>query len=197
MKQKTKKEFSESKIRKIEKNLLELEESLSKLDAEYKGVRDMGNLFSLSIDEDYHKPRKIFNGFDNKNNYTEYESKGNKDKNLSPKKYLDMIRPYLSDIVNDHETQEVLRVYSGNKVIDYETTLGELKIQLKMSINFISSKDDSDETRKMHNKGHNVEITMSSETDEVIEELFEFFFAKLSKRFRRINERKWVYLRQC
>ena len=79
-------------------------------------------------------------------------------------------------------------------MIDYETTLGELKIQLKMSINFISSKDDSDETRKMHSKGHNVEITMSSETDEIIEELFEFFFAKLSKRFRRINERKWVYL---
>ena len=32
-----------------------------------------------------------------------------------------MIIPYLSDIINDHETLEVLKVYSGYKVIDYET----------------------------------------------------------------------------
>ena len=36
-----------------------------------------------------------------------------------------MIRPYLSDIINDHKTPEVLKALSGNKVIDYETTLGE------------------------------------------------------------------------
>ena len=78
MKQKTKFFFSESKIRNIEKNLLELEESLSKLkkyydydDAEYKGIRDIGNLFNQSIDEDYYKPIKTTNGFDNKNNYIE------------------------------------------------------------------------------------------------------------------------------
>ena len=34
-----------------------------------------------------------------------------------------MIRPYLSDIINDHKPQEVLKVHSGNKVIDYKTTL--------------------------------------------------------------------------
>ena len=38
-----------------------------------------------------------------------------------------MIRPYLSDIINDHKTQEVLKFHSGNKVIDYETNLGEWK----------------------------------------------------------------------
>ena len=94
MKQKTKK-ISESKIKKMEKNLLELEQNLSKLkkyydydDAEYKGIRDIGNLFNQSIDEDYYKPIKTTNGFDNKNNYIEYESNGDKDKNLSPKKIL-------------------------------------------------------------------------------------------------------------
>ena len=35
----------------------------------------------------------------------EYESKGDKDETLSIKKYLDIIRPYLSDIINDHQTQ--------------------------------------------------------------------------------------------
>ena len=50
---------------------------------------------------DYFKPIKtksVFNG-----NRIEYESKGDEDKNVSPKEYFDMIRPYLSDLINDHE----------------------------------------------------------------------------------------------
>ena len=46
-----------------------------------------------------------------------------------------------------------------------------------MAINFISSKD-SDETRTTHAKSNNVEIMMGSDTDEVIEDLFEFFLQK-------------------
>ena len=38
-----------------------------------------------------------------------------------------MIRPYLSDMINDHKTQEVWKIYSDNKVIDYKTQ-GEWKI---------------------------------------------------------------------
>ena len=41
-----------------------------------------------------------------------------------------------------------------------------------MSINFISS-NGSDETRNMHTKSDNIEIMMGSETDEIIDELFE------------------------
>ena len=82
-----------------------------------------------------------------------------------------MIRLYLSDITNDHQTQEVWKVHSGNKVIDCKTTLRESKIQLTMSMNFISSKD-SDETRNMGTKSDNSEIMMCSETEEIIEELF-------------------------
>ena len=51
------------------------------------------------------------------------------------------------------------------------------KIQLKMAINFISSKD-SDETRTMHKKSNNVEIMMGSETDEIIKDLLESFSQK-------------------
>ena len=46
-----------------------------------------------------------------------------------------------------------------------------MEIQLTISINFISHKD-SNETRNMHTKSDNIEIMMSSETDEIIEELF-------------------------
>ena len=84
-------------------------------------------------------------------------------------------------IINNHKTPEVLKVHSGEKVTDYETTLGERKIQLKMSINFISSKNDSDEIHKMHTKSHNVEIMMASEADKIIEELFESFLQNYRK----------------
>ena len=57
-------------------------------------------------------------------------------------------------MINDHKTQN------------------EWKIQLTMQINFISYKD-SEETRTMHTKSHNIEIMVGSETDEIIKELFE------------------------
>ena len=102
--EKENKNLSESKTKEIEKNLFELEESLSRLkkhydydDIQYKGIRDVGNLFNQSMDEDYYKPIKTKSAFNG--NYIEYESKGDKDKNLSIKKYFRMIRTYLSDII--------------------------------------------------------------------------------------------------
>ena len=196
--------FSKSKIKEIRKNLYEIEsnknlstqkikeieKSLSRLkkyhdydDAEYIGIRDVRNLFNQSTDKDYYKPIKTKSAFNG--NYIEYESNGDKDKNLSEKEYLNKIRPYLRDIINDYKTPKNLRVHSSNEVSDYETQFGEWRIQLTMSINFNSSKD-SDETRTMHIKSDNIEIMMGSKTDEIIEELFK-------SRRRRINEQKRVY----
>ena len=87
-----------------------------------------------------------------------------------------MVRPYLSNMANDHKTQGIWKVYSGNKVIDYKTQ-SEWKIQYSMTINSVSSKD-SDKTRIMHNKSHNVEIMRGSETDEIITELFKSLLQK-------------------
>ena len=53
----------------------------------------------MSTDEGYYKPI-INNGAFNKS-YIQYENKGNKNKILTPSEYLDMIRPYLSDIINN------------------------------------------------------------------------------------------------
>ena len=92
-------------------------------------------------------------------NYIEYERNGDKNKTLSIKKYLNMIKPYLRDIIQDNKTQ------------------GELKIQLILIINFISSKD-SDEIRTMHKKNNNIEIIMDNETDEIIEKHFESLLQK-------------------
>ena len=130
----------------------------------------MRDLFKQSIDEDHYKSIKAKSAFNG--NSIKYESNGDKGKHLSRKEYLRMIRPYLSDIINDHETPEVLKVCSGNKVTEYETNLGEWKVELTMAINFVSSKYDSDEIRPMHTKGDNIETVMGNETNEITEELF-------------------------
>ena len=92
------------------------------------------------------------------------------------RKYLDMIMPYLSDIINSHETHGLVRYHSYDKTY-LEETYSKWKIQLTMTINFISFKD-SDETRTMHTKSNNVEIMIGSETGEIIEDLFESFLQK-------------------
>ena len=72
------------------KKIIKLKEIFSKLNKyynynniEYKRITDIKNLFG-EFDDDYYKPIKnknsAFNG-----NYIEYESRGDKDKNLSPK----------------------------------------------------------------------------------------------------------------
>ena len=71
----------------------------------------------MSIGEDYYKPI-ITNGAFN-NNYIQYESKENKDKILTLKEYLHMIRPHLSDIINDHKTQDEWRIHSGNTITEH------------------------------------------------------------------------------
>ena len=82
----------------IEKNLDELERNLYKTkkyydydDAEYRGIKDVKDLFDLSINEDYYKPIITKSTF--YNNYVQYESRRNKDKILTFNEYLDIIRP--------------------------------------------------------------------------------------------------------
>ena len=62
-------------------------------------MRDIENLFG-EFDDDYCKPIKIKGAFND--NYIEYERRGDKDKNLLPKEYLYIIKPYLSDMINDY-----------------------------------------------------------------------------------------------
>ena len=125
----------------------------------------------MSIDEDYYKSIITNSAFTS--NYIRYESKGKKDKILTPSEYLDMIRTYLGDIINYHKTQGEWRIHSGNTITEHKTQK-EWKNHLTIANNFISSKD-SDETRNMHTKSNNVEIMMGSETDEIIKELFKSF----------------------
>ena len=87
-------------------------------------------MFKLSINEDYYKPTLAKSGYNN--NYTQYESKG--DKILTLKEYLALIEQYLRELV------------------DYYKNKGEWKVQLIVGINFISLKSGFDETQSMYTK---------------------------------------------
>ena len=116
-----------------------------------------GLAYLLDPEKGHFEPKKSVNDFNH--SYSQYEKVGDQNKLLKIREYINTIRPYLSDIINNHKTQ------------------GEWKIHSTMAINFISSKD-SDETRPMHTKNGNIEIMMSSETDEIIEGLFESLFQR-------------------
>ena len=99
----------------VKKYLDELERNLSKTkkyydydDAEYRGIKDVKDLFGLSVGEDYYKPIITKGSFNN--NYIPYESRGDKDKILTVNEYLDIIRPYLVDIINDHKIQSEWKI---------------------------------------------------------------------------------------
>ena len=67
-----------------------------------------------------------------KNCYIEYKSRGDLYENLSPEEYLDLIRPYLRDLINEHETP-----MKADTAINTDTKFGEWKIRLVMLIVFL------------------------------------------------------------
>ena len=65
-------------------------------------IRDIRTLFEQ--EEDYYKPKRV-NSFWN-NNYIEYESNGDKNRNLSLDEYLNKIKPYLRNVIIDLQNSE-------------------------------------------------------------------------------------------
>ena len=98
-----KQNLSDNEKEKIYDHLIELVNTFDKKeefkhsdhdDLDYFGIRELGNLFTNDDNDDnnYYKPVLVKSSF--KNNYKYYESRGDKDKNLSVKQYLYMIMPY-------------------------------------------------------------------------------------------------------
>ena len=87
-------------------------------------------------------------------NYIEYKSNGDRNKTLLVEEYLNKIRPYLKDIINNLKKSATW------------------KIQLAIVNNCISS-IDNDEERVMHSKSDNIELKISDEADKVIKEHFD------------------------
>ena len=81
------------------------------------------------------------------NDYIRYDSNGENNKTLAVKQYLDEIKPYFKDIINNLKKSYI-------------------------AVNFMSSKD-TDEEHVMHSASGNIEIMINDKTDEVIIELRE------------------------
>ena len=56
------------------------------------------------VNEDYYKPIRTGKAFSS--NYIEYECNGDKDKSLSIKKYLNKIKRYLNDLLDNSRRME-------------------------------------------------------------------------------------------
>ena len=125
-------------------------------DYEYKGIKDIENLFKILIDKDYYKPKLNKSGYNK--NYAQYESKG--DKILSLKEYLNLIEKYLRELIEEYKLK------------------GEWKIQLAIEVNFISLKPGSDETYIMYTKRDNIEIMFGDDNHDIIEQVFESLVKK-------------------
>ena len=120
-------------------------------------------MFKISI----YKPAIVKSGYNN--NYIEYRCEG--DKLLTIEEYLNLIEPYLRELINDRKNK------------------GEWKIQLTAQINFISLRLGSDETLVMHTRSVNEEFMNGSDTDEIIKELFKSLLQRYRKNLQEKNER--------
>ena len=91
--------------------------------------------------------------------YIENGGNGDRNKILLMKGYLDEIKPYLKDLINNLQKSETW------------------KTQLTISCNFISSKD-IDEEYVIHLKSDNIEILTHDKIEEVIKELFKLLLSR-------------------
>ena len=103
-------------------------------------------------EEDYYKPKRVNNFWNN--NYIEYESNGDKNRNLSLDEYRNKIKLYLRNVIIDLQNSDTW------------------KIQLTIAINFISSKD-AEEEPVMHSRSNNIKFTSYNDANEVVDEHFE------------------------
>ena len=143
----------------LNKKILKLDEYRDYDDHEYKGIKNIKDLFKTSISKDHYKPKLVNSGYNN--NYVEYESRG--DRILSVPEYLTLIEKYLRELINKYKNES------------------EWKVQLSAEINFISLKPGSDETRVMYTRSDNEEFMSGDDTNEIIKLLFESFLQRFEE----------------
>ena len=86
-------------------------------------------------DDNYYKPARLGNF--QSNNYVEYEGNGDRNNTLPTEEYLNKIRLYLKDIINDLKK--------------FDTW----PIQLIIAINFVSHRE-TDKENMMHSKSNDI-----------------------------------------
>ena len=117
-------------------------------------------------------------------------------KNLSPKEYLEVIRLYLRDLINEHKPTDESNDESDDDDDDYDddTDRTERKIQLTMQNSCLSNKGFEEETGTICLQSEPVEIFMGSNTNDVIDRLFDTLLQRFQHAQETSNEkRKRIY----
>ena len=136
-----------------EENIIKSIRNLFKLKKENEAIKDRiirDITTHFKQEDDYYKLTRVGNFWNN--NYIEYESSGDRNKNLSIKGYLDKIKPNLRDTIINLQKSDTWN------------------IQLPIAINIICSKG-VDEECVMHSKSDNIEFMLYDNTNEVVNEL--------------------------
>ena len=89
-----------------------------------------------------------------------------KTKKLSIEQYLDIVKHYLSDLINENKATE--------------TSSNEWKIHINMRVNFVSS-NDTGESRTIFVLSDNEEIRSGNETDDIVKRLIHSFLNNQQK----------------
>ena len=105
----------------------------------------------LNVDNDYYKPMKYINLYNDDANYDYYESKTIE--NVKVKQYLLLIKPHLSDLIDN-----------------YRCKMNKCSIQLSMSVNFLISNFKKD-TRVFDLTTNFEEFDFYDETNNIITSL--------------------------
>ena len=126
-------------------------------------------------------------------NYIEYKSNADKYENLSPKEHLNVISPYLRDLIDEHKPIMELNNNNNNNNsnssnsnnnnknnnnINNSNNRVEWKIQLIIKSDFISNKDFED-THTIYSASKPVETFMGSDTQNIIDTLFNTLLNKV------------------
>ena len=127
--------------------------------------------------------------------------KGDRYETLSPKEYLNVIRSYLRDLINEHRPTVELNNNNNNNNnnknnnnnYDNNNNRAEWKIQLTKQNSWISTKS-FEETRTIYTKSEALEVFMGSDTEDIIDKIFNTLLHRFQRAQETSNERKSEFI---
>ena len=149
-------------LKNIDRYLKNFKDYLEKLQKYQDNITyGLESLLNEVNQEAYYEPKEIKSAFDD--SYVLYESRGDKDNMLAIYEYLDKIKRYLNNMIDDYRSK------------------GEWQIQIVMKMIFVSFVDRN-ETQVMHTKSDNIKIMNGTDTSDAINELIDSFTKRYQER---------------
>ena len=127
-------------------------------DQNYIGIRDIAKLYN-NFDNEYYKPMLTSSAFNN--NHTEYEIRGDKNKNFTLNQYIIKIKPHIINLINQK----------------WNSTNDEQKIQLIIVIVFRHT-TDSTKNYTFYVRSKNIVMLHADNANDIFTKLLNSFYEK-------------------